>query len=214
MSKSIPEYIVVEGPIGVGKTTLAERLAETLRMDLILELASENPFLPKFYKDQKSVALPTQLHFLFQRMKQIESLRQSDMFRPSQVADFLIQKDRLFAQVTLNDDELKLYYQVYNHLTLDAPVPDLVIYLQAPVETLMHRIHARGIRYERDIEDGYLRKIADAYVKFFYHYNDSPLLIVNTTDFNLANESKDYNLLLKHIKDLPPGRHYFNPKEL
>lgn len=125
-----PEYIVIEGPIGVGKTTLAQRLAATFKTDLMLELASDNPFLPRFYKDPQAAALPTQLHFLFQRARQVESLRQTDMFRPSRITDFLIQKDRLFAEVTLNKDELQLYYQVYNHLTLEAPAPDLVIYLQ------------------------------------------------------------------------------------
>ena len=209
-----PEYIVVEGPIGVGKTTLAQRLAATFKTDLMLELASENPFLPRFYKDPQAAALPTQLHFLFQRARQIESLRQTDMFRPARVTDFLIQKDRLFAEVTLNKDELQLYYQVYNHLTLEAPVPDLVIYLQAPIDTLLKRVRERGIDYERNIDEGYLQRIANAYIEFFYHYNESPLLIVNTEDFNLASGSKDFNLLLKYIRELPPGRHYFNPQSL
>ena len=211
---SHPEYIVVEGPIGVGKTTLAQRLAATFKTDLILELASENPFLPRFYKDPLAAALPTQLHFLFQRARQIESLRQTDMFRPARVTDFLIQKDRLFAEVTLNKDELQLYYQVYNHLTLEAPVPDLVIYLQASIDTLVKRVRERGIDYERNIEEGYLQRIANAYIEFFYHYSDSPLLIVNTEDFNLATGSRDFNLLLKYIRELPPGRHYFNPQSL
>lgn len=214
MSQSLPEYIAVEGPIGVGKTTLARRLAQTLNSELMLELAEDNPFLPRFYEDQRGTALPTQLHFLFQRLKQIETLKQSDLFRPARVADFLMQKDRLFAQVTLNEHELDLYYQVYNRLTLEAPVPDLVIYLQAPVEALLQRVYERGIGYERHIEETYLKKITDAYVEFFYHYHDSPLLIVNTEDFNLADESDDYKVLLKYIHDLKPGRHYFNPKGL
>lgn len=214
MSNSLPEYIVVEGPIGVGKTTLAKRLAQTLNSDLMLELASDNPFLPSFYEDRKGAALPTQLHFLFQRVKQIEALRQTDLFRPARVADFLMQKDRLFAQVTLDEHELDLYYQVYNRLTLEAPVPDLVIYLQAPVEALLKRVYERGISYEKQIDEAYLQKIADAYVEFFYHYHDSPLLIVNTEDFNLADNSSDYEVLLRYIQDLTPGRHYFNPKGL
>lgn len=209
-----PEFIVVEGPIGVGKTTLAQRLASTFKTDLLLEMASENPFLPKFYKDPSSAALPTQLHFLFQRARQIESLLQTDMFKPSRVSDFLIQKDRLFAQATLNKHELELYYQVYNHLTLEAPVPDLVIYLQASVDTLLRRVNDRGIDYERGIDETYLNKISEAYIEFFYYYNDSPLLIVNTEDFNLASGSDDYNLLLNYIRELPPGRHYFNPQSL
>ena len=209
-----PEYIVVEGPIGVGKTTLAQRLAATLKTDLLLELAAENPFLPQFYQHPETSALPTQLHFLFQRARQIESLRQTDMFRQARIADFLIQKDRLFAEVTLTDAELELYYQVYNHLTLEAPAPDLVIYLQAPVDTLLRRVLERGIDYERSIDATYLKRIADAYIEFFYHYNESHLLIVNTEDFNLASGSEDFNLLLNYIRELPPGRHFFNPQSL
>ena len=214
MKQGHPDYIVVEGPIGVGKTTLAKRLAKTFDTDLMLELAAENPFLPRFYSDPKSVALPTQLFFLFQRAKQIESLRQTDMFKPVQVSDFLIEKDKLFASITLDDDELALYHQVYDRLTLDAPVPDLVIYLQAPIDILMQRIIERGHDYERPINRSYLKKISEAYVEFFYHYSTSPLLIVNTNDFDLSNNDKDYNLLLEHIRQLPPGRHYFNPIEL
>lgn len=211
MDKQLPEYIVVEGPIGVGKTTLARRLADTLNTGLMLEQAEGNPFLPRFYREPRHAALPTQLYFLFQRARQIECLRQSDMFRPAQVADFLIQKDRLFAEVTLDRDELNLYHQVYNRLTLDAPDPDLVIYLQAPVEVLLQRVLERGIDYEQYIDERYLKQIADAYVEFFYHYNDSPLLIVNTREFNLASGDRNYGLLLEYIRNLPPGRHYFNP---
>jgi deoxyadenosine/deoxycytidine kinase len=214
MNNRHPDYIVVEGPIGVGKTTLAKRLAATFQTDLMLEMEDENPFLPRFYANQKSVALPTQLYFLFQRVRQIEMLRQKDMFKPVQVADFLIEKDKMFAHITLDDDELDLYQQVYARLTLDAPVPDLVIYLQAPVEVLMQRIIERGHEYERLIEKSYLQLVADAYVDFFYHYSTAPLLIVNTIYFDLANGIRDYNLLLEQIQHLKSGRHYFNPKEL
>lgn len=213
MKQGLPDYIVVEGPIGVGKTTLAKRLAKSFDTDLMLELAAENPFLPRFYSDPKSVALPTQLFFLFQRAKQIESLRQTDMFKPVQVSDFLIDKDKLFASITLDDDELALYHQVYDRMTLDAPVPDLVIYLQAPADVLMQRILERGHDFERPINRSYLKKVADAYIEFFYHYKNSPLLIVNTNDFNLSDSDSDYELLLEHIRRLPPGRHYFNPIE-
>lgn len=214
MKQGHPDYIVVEGPIGVGKTTLAKRLAKTFGTELMLELATENPFLPRFYADPKSVALPTQLSFLFQRAKQIELLRQTDMFKPVQVSDFLIEKDKLFASITLDDDELDLYHQVYDRLTLDAPVPDLVIYLQAPTDVLMQRIIERGLDYERPINRTYLKKVTEAYVEFFYHYTTSPLLIVNTIDFDLSSNERDFNLLLEHIKQLQPGKHYFNPIEL
>ena len=214
MKQGHPDYIVVEGPIGVGKTTLAKRLAKTFDTELMLELAAENPFLPRFYSDPKSVALPTQLFFLFQRAKQLEALRQTDMFKSVQVSDFLIEKDKLFASVTLDDDELALYHQVYDRLTFDSPVPDLVIYLQAPIDILMQRIIERGHDYERPMNRNYLKKISDTYVEFFYHYTTAPLLIVNTNDFDLSGNDRDYNLLLEHIKHLPPGRHYFNPIEL
>lgn len=214
MNKVYPDYIVVEGPIGVGKTTLAKRLATTFETDLMLELPAENPFLAKFYQDPKAAALPTQLYFLFQRAKQMESLMQADMFRPVQVADFLLEKDRLFAGLNLDEDEMELYEQVYNKLTLDSPTPDLVIYLQAPTDILLNRIAKRGIDYEQQIDDDYLKRISDAYIDFFYHYNDSPLLIVNTEDFDLEARPDDYELLLQHIRGLSHGRHYFNPKAL
>ncbi len=214
VSGEVPEYIVVEGPIGVGKTALARRLAESFNIALMLEMAGENPFLPRFYADPKSTALPTQLYFLFQRARQVQALRQADMFRPRRVADFLMQKDRLFARLALDEDELALYDQVYHRLTLEAPVPDLVIYLQAPVEALLRRIFARGIAYERNIDEEYLEKVAAAYIEFFYHYEASPLLIVNTAELDVAANSQDYELLLARIHALSPGRHYFNPQQL
>jgi len=214
MAREPPRYIVVEGPIGVGKTTLARRLGETFRTDLLLESADDNPFLPRFYRDPRSAALPTQLHFLFQRARQLEELRQHDLFRPAHVADFLIQKDRLFAGVTLDPDELDLYHQVYNRLRFDVPSPDLVIYLQAPVEVLMSRIVARGVDYERLIDEQYLLRIVNAYIEFFYYYNESSLLIVNTEDFNLVDDNDDYQLLLQRILGLSHGRHFFNPQQL
>lgn len=215
MSRVSPEYIVIEGPIGVGKTTLAIRLADALGTDLMLESASENPFLPKFYQDPKSAALPTQLHFLFQRLRQMEALRQTDMFKPSLVSDFLVQKDKLFAGITLSDHELDLYNQIYSRLALDeAPAPDLVIYLQANVDDLQRRVYERGNNYERNINEQYLKSVADAYIDFFYNYDQSPLLIVNTADFDLARNTGNFQMLLEYIQDLAPGRHYFNPKEL
>lgn len=212
--QATPRFIVVEGPIGVGKTTLARRLAETFGSELMLEGADENPFLERFYQDPRSGALPTQLFFLFQRARQLQSWRQGDMFAPVRVADFLMQKDRLFAQLTLDDDELRLYEQAYEHLTLDAPLPDLVIYLQAPVEVLLERIGRRSRSYERQLSADYLRKVAEAYTQFFYQYNDTPLLIVNATDINLAQGDADYAQLLEQVRSMRSGRHYFNPLPL
>ena len=214
MSKEFLDYIVVEGPIGVGKTSLAKRLADTFNTEVLLESAFDNPFLPGFYENPKASALPTQLYFLFQRAKQLEAFRQTDMFKQVQIADFLIEKDRLFAQVTLGNDEFDLYQQVYDRLTLEAPVPDLVIYLQAPVEVLLNRIMERGVDYEKRIDENYLKRIMNAYIDFFYNYSAAPLLIVNTIDFDLVKGAYNYDVLLEHIRNLPPGKHYFNPKEI
>jgi deoxyadenosine/deoxycytidine kinase len=205
------DYLVVEGPIGVGKTSLARRLARTLSSELLLEGAEENPFLERFYRNPREAALPTQLYFLFQRARQIQALRQGDIFRPVRVADFLIEKDRLFAGLTLDDEEFKLYEQVYGHLTIDAPVPDLVIYLQAPAEVLRDRIRARGIPYEQIIEADYLNRVVDAYAQFFHYYDASPLLIVNASEIDPVGNDPDYQALVERIQGIYSGRHYFNP---
>lgn len=208
---SPPDFVVVEGPIGVGKTTLAKRLAESFNTDLLLEGAEENPFLNKFYNNMKNVAFQTQLFFLFQRAQQMQDLRQSDMFRPVRVADFIMEKDRLFAELTLDAEEFKLYEQVYQHVTVDTPVPDLVIYLQAPVDVLKKRISRRGRGYERTITRDYINRLAESYARFFHSYTQSPLLIVNAEEIDLVNNENDYILLLEHIKKIKSGRHYFNP---
>jgi deoxyadenosine/deoxycytidine kinase len=206
-----PDYIVVEGPIGVGKTSLARRLAESFESDLLLEGADENPFLERFYQDPRSGALPAQLFFLLQRARQMQDMRQADMFRPVRVADFLIEKDRLFAELVLDAEELKLYEQVYEHVTIDAPVPDLVIYLQAPEDVLLKRIARRGIRYERRIDAGYLRRLSEAYTRMFHYYEAAPLLIVNAVHIDLVNNDEDYEALLEQIHLTTSGRQYFNP---
>lgn len=211
MSKRSLSYIVVEGPIGVGKTSLARRLAETFDAELMLEAPEENPFLERFYQDPKGAALPTQLFFLMQRVRQLEALRQGELFTPVRVADFLVEKDRLFAQVTLDDAEHSLYQQVYGQLTLDAPRPDLVIYLQAPVDVLMERVARRGRHYERLIDSAYLHRLSEAYAGFFYHYDDAPLLIVNASGIDWVNREEDYRQLLDFVRTMGPGRHYFNP---
>jgi len=206
-----PGFIVVECPVGVGKTTLAKRLAESFNTDLLLEGADENPFLNRFYENKKNVAFQTQLFFLFQRAQQMQDLRQADMFRPVHVADFIMEKDRLFAELTLDEEEFKLYQQVYQHLTIDTPVPDLVIYLQAPVDVLLKRISYRGRDYERSMNSKYLSRLNDSYARFFHNYTQSPLLIVNAEEIDLVHNESDYNLLLEQIKRVKSGRHYFNP---
>lgn len=211
MTESNPGYIVVEGPIGVGKTSLARRLADSFGSELLLEGAAENPFLERFYRNPRQGALSTQLFFLLQRARQMQELRQGDMFRPVRVADFLIEKDQLFARLTLDEQEYKLYEQVYAHLTLDAPVPDLVIYLQAPVDVLLNRIAKRGIGYEQHIDSAYLDRLSQSYARFFHDYDDAPLLIVNAAHVDLVNSDAAYAELLAQIERVKTGRHYFNP---
>lgn len=209
-----PQYIVIEGPIGVGKTTLARRLAESFGSDLLLEGAEENPFLERFYQDPRSAALQTQLFFLFQRAQQLKALRQGDMFQPVRVADYIMEKDRLFAELTLDAEEFKLYEQVYAHVTLDAPQPDLVVYLQAPIDVLRRRINERGRGYEKNMEPDYLQRLSESYMQFFHNYNRAPLLIVNATEIDFANNQQDYELLLEEVRKIRSGRHYFNPAQL
>lgn len=211
MQAEKPGFVVVEGPIGVGKTTLAERLATRFGTGLMLEGPEENPFLERFYRDPKSAALPTQLFFLFQRARQMQELRQSDIFQPVRVSDFLLDKDRLFAELTLDDDEFRLYEMIYEQMAVDAPDPDLVVYLQAPVDVLMRRISRRGIEYEQAIERSYVERLSDAYTRFFYDWSRSPLLIVNTADINPIDDDEDFELLFEQVCQAKSGRHFFNP---
>lgn len=207
----LPQYIAVEGPIGVGKTTLSNNLARLFHYDLLLEQPQDNPFLARYYQDPQSVALQTQLFFLFQRANQIQQLRQEDMFSPRRIADFLIEKDQLFAQVTLDEDEYAIYQQVYEKLTLDAPQPDLVIYLQAPSSALQARVRSRGNPIEQNISDEYLQTLNEAYTEFFHYYDKSPLLIVNAQDLNLAANREHFQQLVEYIVTIKTGRHYYNP---
>ncbi len=204
-------FIVVEGPIGVGKTSLAKRLAESFSGDLVLESNVENPFLEEFYKSGRKTALPAQLFFLFQRTRQLESLRQSDMFAPVKIADFHVLKDRLFAELNLNRDEMALYDQIYASLDIEIPAPDLVIYLQASVDALMSRISRRGIGYERRIDRAYFEKVADSYARFYHDYDESPLLIVNASSIDPIRNDADYEELFEQVRQISGGRHFFNP---
>jgi len=211
LPSTVPEYIVVEGPMGVGKSSLAARLAQTFNAETLFEQPQENPFLERFYQSREEYALPTQLHFLFQRSQQMKSMQQRDLFHSSLVGDFLLEKDRLFAQLNLDADELALYEQIYQHLCLEHPRPDLVIYLQAPVSVLLQRIRRRGIDAEQNIDSDYLKSLCDIYSQFFHNYTRSPLLIVNAENINYVDNDEDFDMLLQHILLIKSGRHYFNP---
>ena len=208
----LPKYIAIEGPIGVGKTTLANKIAESFNYDAFLEQPAENPFLKNFYRNPSQSALATQLFFLFQRMQQIQDLKQRSLFENVRVADFLIEKDRLFAEVTLSNEEMNLYDKVYEHITLDAPTPDLVIYLQAPIEILKERITKRGNINEQYLTLDYLERLNDAYSRFFLDYNSAPLLIINAADINLESNEADYEALISMIMSNPKGKNFINPQ--
>jgi deoxyadenosine/deoxycytidine kinase len=203
-------HLVVEGPIGAGKTSLARRLAARLGADLVLEQPEENPFLARFYDDMPRYALPTQLFFLFQRARMLEPLAQPDMFGRAVVADFLLDKDPLFARLTLSTDELALYDRIYQTLKVRSPSPDLVIYLQAQPAVLVERVRRRAARYERDLGEDYLARLAEAYSRFFYHYDASPLLIVNSENLNFVERDPDFELLVSRLRAMRGRREFFN----
>jgi len=203
-------YIVVEGPIGCGKTSLAQRLGARMGATLLLEDAQANPFLPMFYRDMRRHALPAQLFFLFQRVGQLEALRQPDLFEKPTVADFTLAKDPLFARLTLDDAEFQLYSRIYEHVKPQAPAPDLVVYLQASVDTLIHRVRRRGTPMESGIDEDYLRRISEAYTRYFLDYADSPLLIVNSERLNFVERPEDLDLLIARMQSMRGGREFFN----
>ena len=205
------QFIVIEGPIGVGKTSLARKLCESLSADAVLEQASQNPFLERFYRNPRAGALPAQIYFLFQRAQQLAELQQQDLFARVRVADYLLEKDRLFARVTLDEAEYNLYDQIYAKLDIQAPKPDLVVYLQAPVDVLIDRIAKRGINYEQHIEKAYLEKLNEAYARFFHEYEAAPLLIVNAASIDPVHNQADYDELLAAIRRMKKGRLYYNP---
>jgi len=209
--RTVPGYIAVEGPIGVGKTTLARRIADTFDYDLLLEEAELNPFLERFYQNRQQTALATQLFFLFQRVQKITELKQRDMFDQARVADFVLEKDPLFARINLEPDEFALYEKVFSKMRVDAPVPDLVIYLQASPDRLLERIDRRGIDAERLIDRQYLEQLNEVYSEFFLYYDAAPLLIVNANAIDLSQGDRDYEQLVDYMLNIKKGRHYFNP---
>ncbi|HEX2605462.1 MAG TPA: deoxynucleoside kinase [Oxalicibacterium sp.] len=207
------KYIVVEGPIGAGKTTLARKMAEFFGAQTLLELPEENPFLERFYRDAGRYALPTQMFFLFQRLNQLRDLAQPDLFDARIISDFLLDKDPIFARLTLGDDELALYQQLYEHLRPQAPLPDLVIYLQAEPSTLIERIRKRGIPMENAISENYIHRLCESYSRIFYDYDAAPLLIVNTENLNPVGNDEDFELLMAHIRNMRGKREFFNRGE-
>jgi deoxyadenosine/deoxycytidine kinase len=209
--QQFPRYVAIEGPIGVGKTTLAARLAESLKYPVLLEPVTENPFLDRFYEEGRSHALPTQLFFLLHRARQVSDLPQNDLLGPTLIADFLIEKDRLFAELTLDAEELALYEQIHKSLHINPPPPDLVVYLQAPAEVLKQRIIRRGIEFEQNVDSDYLVTLTEAYAEFFHYYKDAPVLIVNASEIDFANNDDHFELLIDQILKMDGTRQFFNP---
>lgn len=205
-------YIVIEGPIGVGKTSLARLLAKEFNARLILEKPDENPFLPCFYQDRKKYAFQTQIFFLLNRYQQQKEIAQLDLFNQITLCDYLFEKNRIFASLNLDDQELALYEQIFQLLTGHIPSPDLVIFLQAKPEVLLHRVKSRNITYEKDLDSEYLKTLTEAYNYYFFHYDQTPLLVVDTSEIDFVNRKEDLAQLVREIKQMKQGTWYFIPK--
>ena len=203
-------YIVVEGPIGVGKTSLARRLADHIGADILLEKPQDNPFLERFYQDPQRHAMSTQLFFLFQRINELRDQAQMDLFNTRTVSDYLFEKDALFARLNLSDDEYKLYQNIYQSLAPQPPIPDLVIYLQASTDTLIERVRRRGRNYERSVTDEYLARLGNSYGEYFHHYEDAPLMMVNSENLNFVDNDADFQLLLERLEGMRGPREFFS----
>ena len=204
-------YIVIEGPIGVGKTSLAKRLSPEFKARCILESPEENPFLHKFYRDRKKYAFQTQLFFLLNRYQQQREVRQIDLFNQVTITDYLFAKDRIFAYLNLDENELALYQRIFSLLDARIPAPDLVIFLQAKPETLLARIRVRDIEYEKEIDIEYLRALSQAYNSFFFHYEESPLLVVDTSEIDFVNREEDLKSLIREVRSMKRGTWYYKP---
>ncbi len=213
-------HIVIEGPVGVGKSSLSRKLVDTLGGQLFLEKPAENPFLARFYRSPERYGFATQMFFLLQRVEQMAELKAQQAqlvdtspsgFNAGVVADFMIEKDPIFASLTLRDDELALYEKVFANLNIPKTKPDLVVYLQAPADVLKQRIKKRSIKYEQKIENSYLEKLANAYTEYFHRFTEAPLLIVNAAEFNPIDNDKHFTALLRQIDKIHAGKHFFNP---
>ncbi|AGA34452.1 Deoxyadenosine kinase / Deoxyguanosine kinase [Thioalkalivibrio nitratireducens DSM 14787] len=204
-------FVAVEGPIGVGKSSLARMLVQHLGAEALFEEPDENPFLERFYVDRSRYALATQLHFLVQRVRQLKPVAQMRLFERLHVADYLVDKDPLFAELNLSPDEIEIYHEMFRQLRPQLPGPDLVVYLQAPVDVLLERIRHRGRAYERHIDATYLERLNAAYTEFFYHFDTAALVIVNAAEIDWVNSDSDFRQLVQFLEQVPGGRHYFNP---
>jgi len=204
-------YIVIEGPIGVGKTSLAKLLAKAFNARCILEKAEDNPFLPHFYGDRKKYAFQTQIFFLLNRFQQQKEIAQLDLFNQVTLCDYLFDKDRIFASINLDDREIALYEQVFHLLNAQIPSPDLVIFLQAKPEILLHRIKSRNASYEKEMGLEYVKMLIEAYNYYFFHYDQTPLLVVDTSEIDFVNRNEDFDQLLREIKQMKKGTWYFIP---